>query len=78
VDGRPVTAYAGETLFAVLLAHGIHTLRPALKNRTKAGRGGFCGMGVCQECRVQIDGRPDCRACMTEVSEGMEVEIGGP
>ena len=77
INGKSVTAYAGETLFAVLLAEGIRSLRPPIKNQTKTARGGFCGMGVCQECRVTIDGMPDRRACMTEVCEGMEVETGG-
>ncbi len=50
----------------------------SLVPRTGAARGGFCGMGVCQECRVTVDGRPDQRACMTEVREGMEVETDAP
>ena len=77
INGKSVTAYAGETLFAVLLTEGIRTLRSPVKNPTKTARGGFCGMGICQECRVMIDGMPDRRACMTEVREGMEVETGG-
>ena len=77
VNGRPVAAYSGETLFAVLCAEGIVALRPASKKLTEAARGGFCGMGVCQECRVTIDGMPDRRACMTEVREGMEVVTDG-
>jgi len=77
VNGKPVTAFAGETLFAVLLAEGIRALRHPSENSTEAARGGFCGMGVCQECRVTIDGVPDRRACMTEVREGMEVVTDG-
>jgi len=77
VNGRPVTAYIGETLFAALLAAGIKTLRHSVKDQTKTARGGFCGMGVCQECRVTVDGFLDRRSCMTEVREGMEVVIGG-
>jgi predicted molibdopterin-dependent oxidoreductase YjgC len=77
VNGRPVAAYSRETLFAVLCAEGIVALRPASKKLTEAARGGFCGMGVCQECRVTIDGMPDRRACMTEVREGMEVVTDG-
>jgi predicted molibdopterin-dependent oxidoreductase YjgC len=73
VDGRPVTAFSGETVFAALLAAGIRVLRHPLKDQAEAGRGGFCGMGVCQECRVTVDGMPDRRACMTLVHEGMEV-----
>ena len=77
VDGRPITAYSGETVFAALLAEGIKVLRHPSKDRAKNARGGFCGMGVCQECRVAIDGMPDRRACMTEVREGMEVVTDG-
>jgi sarcosine oxidase subunit alpha len=77
INGKPVKAYSGETLFAVLLAEGIRSLRLPVKISTKAARGGFCGMGVCQECRVTIDGIPDQRACMTEVRNGMEIETGG-
>jgi sarcosine oxidase subunit alpha len=77
VDGRPITAYSGETVFAALLAEGIKALRHPSKDRTKDARGGLCGMGVCQECRVTIDGMPDRRACMTEVLEGMEVVTDG-
>jgi predicted molibdopterin-dependent oxidoreductase YjgC len=77
VNGRLVAAYSGETLFAVLCAEGIVALRPASANLTEAARGGFCGMGVCQECRVMVDGRPDQRACMTEVRDGMEIYTDG-
>jgi sarcosine oxidase subunit alpha len=77
VDGRPVTAYTGETLFAVLCLEGVIAIRPGLKNLTETARGGFCGMGVCQECRVTVDGMPDRRACMTPVREGMEVVTDG-
>jgi len=68
VNGLTVTAYAGETVFAALIAAGIRTLRPG-----SPGRGGLCGMGVCQECRVTADGVPDQRACMLEVRDGMEI-----
>lgn len=77
VNGRPVKAHTGETLLAVLCAEGIVALRPASKKSAKAARGGFCGMGVCQECRVSVDGLPDRRACMTEVRAGMEVVTDG-
>jgi D-hydroxyproline dehydrogenase subunit gamma len=77
VNGRPVAAYSGETLFAVLCAEGIVALRPASTKLKKAARGGFCGMGVCQECRVMVDGLPDQRACMTEVRDGMEISTDG-
>ena len=77
VDGRPITAYSGETVFAALLAEGVKALRQPSKDQAKTARGGFCGMGVCQECRVMVDGLPDQRACMTEVRDGMEVVTDG-
>ena len=71
LDGRPATAYAGETLAALLLAEG------HIATRTTAGgapRGVFCGMGVCFDCLVVVDGVPNTRACMTWVRDGMRVE----
>jgi predicted molibdopterin-dependent oxidoreductase YjgC len=70
LDGRPVRAHAGETVATVLIAEG-HTA-----TRTTAGgqpRGLFCGMGVCFDCLVVVDGTPNTRACMTFVAEGMDV-----
>ncbi len=37
-------------------------------------RGPLCGMGVCFECRVTINGKPHCRSCLTLCEEGMEVQ----
>jgi aerobic-type carbon monoxide dehydrogenase small subunit (CoxS/CutS family) len=37
-------------------------------------RGPLCGMGICFECRVTIDGHPHCRACQTEAVEGMRIQ----
>ena len=28
-------------------------------------------MGVCFECLIEVDGRPNVQGCMTQVSEGM-------
>jgi D-hydroxyproline dehydrogenase subunit gamma len=70
LDGRPVSAHAGETVAAVMLAEG------HLATRTTPGgtpRGLFCGMGVCFDCLVVVDGIPNTRACMTYVTDGMDV-----
>jgi predicted molibdopterin-dependent oxidoreductase YjgC len=70
LDGRPVSAHAGETVAAVMLAEG------HLATRTTPGgtpRGLFCGMGVCFDCLVVVDGIPNTRACMTYVADGMDV-----
>lgn len=70
LDGRAVTAYEGETVAAMLLAEGY------VATRTTSGgspRGVFCGMGVCFDCLVVVDGVPNTRACVTSVAEGMAV-----
>jgi predicted molibdopterin-dependent oxidoreductase YjgC len=70
LDGRRVTAYEGESIATVLLAEGHVATR-----RTQGGapRGVFCGMGVCFDCLVVVDGVPNTRACVTWVREGMVV-----
>ncbi len=70
VNGEAVTAYQGESVHAALIASGIRTLR---KSHHGEGRGVLCGMGVCYECLVTINGVPNIRSCMTEVEAGMEV-----
>ena len=69
-DGREIPILSGRTIAAALLAAGESRLR-----HTREGdrRGVFCGMGVCQECLVEVDGRPAQRACMTAAREGMRV-----
>ena len=63
-------ALEGETVAAALAAAGITAFRRA---RNGDARGVFCGMGVCCECLVSVDGRPGERACMTSVRDGMSV-----
>ena len=72
VDGRAVTAYLGESVAATLLADGTGDLAT---RTTRAGdpRGLFCGMGVCFDCLVVVDGVPGTRACVTWVREGMSI-----
>jgi D-hydroxyproline dehydrogenase subunit gamma len=74
VDGRAVSAFAGETVAAVLLAEGIRVLRYTAKRGEP--RGVFCGMGVCYECLVTVDGVPNVRACVTAVKPGMMIKTG--
>ena len=73
VDGRPVECFLGESVAAAMVADsGELTLRT-----TAAGdpRGLFCGMGVCFECLVVVDGVANTRACMSWVHDGMAVGI---
>lgn len=76
VNGRSVAAVPGETVLAALTAAGFKALKKS--NVNGDARGAFCGMGVCYECLVTVNGVPKQRACMTEVAENMEIVIDEP
>lgn len=62
-DSSPVVARVGETIGAALTAAGITHLRTT--RRLGRPRGIFCGIGLCYDCLVVVDGRPGVRACQT-------------
>ena len=64
-----IDAYDGETIAAALIAAGEWTFRTT---REGDGRGPFCGMGVCGECLVSVDGAPR-RACFEKAAPGLRV-----
>jgi len=70
-DGQAIPAYEGETVAAALLAAGRRVFRHAAPEGTP--RGIFCGIGVCFECLVTVDGTKIVRACVTPVRDGMRV-----
>jgi predicted molibdopterin-dependent oxidoreductase YjgC len=73
IDGQPCTAHEGDTLFTALLAQGGRLRR---NEASGAPRAGFCGMGACQDCWVQLaDGRR-LRACTTALQAGMAILTG--
>lgn len=74
VNGRPVRAPEGVSLAAVLAQAGV----PSRRSVRGEPRAPLCGMGVCFECRVRVDGQAHVRACITTVREGMEVETDDP
>jgi NADPH-dependent 2,4-dienoyl-CoA reductase/sulfur reductase-like enzyme len=69
-EGVPLEARPGESLAAALTAHGVNVFRTT---RCAAERGLFCGMGVCQDCLVEVDGKPNQRACMTKIDRPLTV-----
>lgn len=72
VDGKPIDAFEGETIAAVLLSADIWTFQ--LSHKHKEPRSLYCGMGICYECLVTVNGVHAQRACVTAVEEGMCVE----
>jgi D-hydroxyproline dehydrogenase subunit gamma len=74
VDGHPVRVRAGTTVAAALAAAGVAASRRSV---TGQPRGPLCGMGICFECRVTIDGIPHRLGCQTLCNAGMEVQTDG-
>lgn len=66
---RRITAREGQTVAAALVAQDVPTWRTT--RRAGRSRGLFCGIGVCYDCLLTIDGHPDQRACLVEVADGM-------
>ena len=73
INGTAYAAYEGDTVLAALTAAGHKKLRYSRK--LGEPRGALCGMGVCYECLVTINNRPNQKACMTPVEDRMEVLI---
>ncbi|MDK4734874.1 (2Fe-2S)-binding protein [Rhizobium sp. CNPSo 3490] len=71
-NGMSTMARQGDSVAAALLAAGHCITRHTPVSG--AARGPYCMMGVCFECLVQIDGRPNRQGCMTTVAEGMRIE----
>ena len=72
VNGQPIAARQGQTVAAALLAAGRRVFR-----QTESGepRGLFCGMGVCFDCLVTINGLSEQRACIIPVQPGMQIQL---
>lgn len=70
VNGQPVEVPAGATVAAAVAHITPMRFRDSVRGMPRAP---LCGMGVCFECRVRIDGRAQLRACLTPVREGMQV-----
>lgn len=72
VNGRPLEVAPGTTIAAAIL-------RADTISRTSASgqpRQPLCGMGICYECRAQVDGRPHQRTCQILCRPGMQVVTG--
>ncbi|MCS7082001.1 MAG: (2Fe-2S)-binding protein [Bacteroidetes bacterium] len=71
INDRPMTVEAGLTVAAALARAGYWAFRRSVSGKP---RGPLCGIGLCFECRVRINGRPAERACWVPCTPGMRVE----
>ena len=73
IDGRPHATGRGTSVAIALLDAGVPGFRASVNGEP---RGPVCGMGICFECRVTIDGQPHQRACLVTCEDGMTVRTG--
>ena len=74
IDERSVEVAAGISVGAALWNADVLRWRTAVSG---GPRGPLCGMGTCFECRVEIDGVRDRRACLEICRADMRVRTGG-
>jgi len=70
VNGIPISVREGTTVAAAVAISGVSAFRRSV---TGEPRGPLCGMGICYECRVTIDGEPHARSCQIVCRDGMQV-----
>ncbi|AZC16877.1 MULTISPECIES: (2Fe-2S)-binding protein [Pseudomonas] len=70
LDQQPLQVRPGISVAAALAASGDLRTRTSCTGRPRAP---FCGMGICHECRMTIDGHRQL-ACQTLCRDGMQVE----
>ena len=73
IDGQTLDVPADISVAAAIA----RLQRPFRRSIQGQARAPFCGMGICFECRVRIDGIAQQRACMVTVREGMQVATDG-
>ena len=72
INGRPVTVLPGISIASAVMMAG----EPCRFSVSGVARAPLCGMGICMECRVTVDGVPHQRSCMMLCRAGMEVVSG--
>ena len=70
-DDTEISFEQGQTVGAALINAGIYSWR--LTRRHGTPRGLFCGIGVCYDCLVSIDGTPNQRACQVAAAADLSV-----
>ena len=70
VNDVAVSVPAGSMVTAAVFAAGVVSFRRSVSGEP---RGPLCGMGICFECRLTIDGVAHVRSCQTLCENGMDV-----
>jgi predicted molibdopterin-dependent oxidoreductase YjgC len=70
INEKQLDVAEGTTVAAAIMRAGVSAFRTSVSGEP---RGPLCGMGICFECRVTIDGVSHQRSCTIPVRDGMEV-----
>jgi predicted molibdopterin-dependent oxidoreductase YjgC len=76
IDGREITAHRGQSVGAALVDAGIRSWRTTRRNARP--RGLFCGIGICYDCLITVDGAPNQRACLVPAAPGLRLTTDEP
>ena len=71
-EDRKLSGFKGQTIGAILLAHGIRYNRET--QRRHEPRGIFCGIGQCSDCYMIVNGEPNTKVCTTLACDQMVIE----
>jgi sarcosine oxidase subunit alpha len=74
INGRSVEVPEGTMVSAAVAVAGVSVFRRSVTGEPRAP---LCGMGICFECRVTVDGHPHVRSCQVVCQPGMEVRTDG-
>ena len=70
LDGMACEGRAGDTVLTAILCYGERLRSSEFSGEPRAG---FCQMGACQDCWVQLDSGERLRACGTPLTAGMRI-----
>ena len=70
VNGRALTVPAGSLVSTAVFLTDQIIFRRSVSGEARAP---LCGMGICFECRVTINGAAHARSCQIVCEEGMEI-----
>lgn len=73
VNGTCVSVAEGSSVAVAVMVAGA-SCRTSISGEP---RGPLCGMGICYECRAEIDGVAHRRSCQIACTTGMDIRTDG-
>lgn len=71
LNGKTLTVPIGTTIAAAIFIAGQSSFRRSVSGEP---RGPLCGMGICFECRVAVDGVRHVKSCQMLCRQGMQID----